>query len=197
MKKHFVFFIAIVVCLFLLNTNMFSLDSSEPPVGAVDVVFDDVMLEQADEPKQERVIAQFPNEPSQELAVYDFGVIRLKSGGYGKCVGVTLVPKGGQKVELRAQRFTKSFWGSAPRPGKVLSKWTKLSPGGMRIKFDRAGGSQDHYKLFCRVKQGDHTRIVECRDAVSIEDIKPGHCWSGPGSTDAPFGPLNMTIKNK
>lgn len=188
MKKHFVFFVALLACLFLLNTSIFSGSSVEHLHGGIDVLPPEITNSTSD------LISE---SPAAGVPVFDFGAIRLKSAGMGKCTGVTLVPKVGRNVEVRSQRFVKSLWGSAARPGKVLSKWTELSPGGMRVKFDRAGGTHDHYKIFCRVKEGANVRTVECRDVVTLQDAKPGHCWSGPGSTDASFSPLNMTIKNK
>ncbi len=196
MKKHFVFFVALLACLFLLNTNIFSHTSVSPPQGVVDVVPDEHIVPVVDvmTPIHTDNISK---SSAAGMPVFDFGSIKLKSAGMGKCTGVTLIPMVGRNVEVRSQRFVKSLWGSAARPGKVLSKWTELSPGGMRVKFDRAGGTHDHYKIFCRVKEGANVRTVECRDVVTLQDAKPGHCWSGPGSTDASFSPLNMTIKNK
>jgi hypothetical protein len=194
MKKLFVFFVALLVCLFLLNTNIFSGSAAYPSQGAVDVRPDEFMV---DEMRIERPIEVAPELRSEGIPSFDFGSIRLKSAGMGKCTGVTLVPLPGMKVQVRAQRFTKSFWGSTPKPGKVLSKWTKVSPGGLRAKFDRAGGSEDHYRIFCRVEDAQGNRPIECHRVLQLRDAKPGHCWSGPGSADAQYAPLNMTIKNK
>lgn len=198
MKKIIVFFAALVACLFLLNTNLFSRQmATRPNPEAVDLRPDE--FRKSTPLLVEEKVAQVvvPTEEPKGYPVFDFGSIRFKSAGLGKCVGVTLVPQLGKKVEVRSQRFTKSFWGAAAKPGKVLSKWTKVGPGGMRVKYDRAGGSQDYYKVFCRVRDNQGARIVDCRDALMIQDVKTGHCFSGPGSTDADYAPLSMTIRNK
>lgn len=195
MKKHIVFSAALVTCLFLLNSNLFSRSIVGPNPRLVDVYPEKMMVDPMPEPIEAVEFVEKVTERVPGQQFFDFGAIKLKSAGLGKCVGITLVPSTGKKVQVRAQRFTKSFWGSAPKPGKVLSKWIKVGPGGMRVKYDRAGGGQDYYKVFCRVQSG--AGRVDCRDVLRIEDVKPGHCWSGPGSTDASFAPLNMTIKNK
>jgi len=196
MKKYCVFFVALLVCLFLLNTNMFSRSTITPPQRETVVVADEMMVPKGpDIIKQERVSSE--KDFSKGIPVFDFGAIKLKSAGLGKCTGVTLVPTMGQLIEIRSQRFTKSFFGSEARPGKLLSEWMELNPGGMRVKFDRAGGPHDYYKIYCRIKEGNRIRTAECRDVVTIQGVKTGHCSSGPGGTEAKYAPLNMTIKKK
>ena len=130
---------------------------------------------------------------------FEFGAIKLKAVGFPlnrmKCGGITLVPRPGAAVQVRAQRFVKNYWAAAAKPGKNLSKWTDLDEGGMRVKYDRAGGGQDYYKVFCRLKGSDRT--IECQRVLTIQDFKQGHCMWGPGGVDASYSPLNMNVKNK
>jgi hypothetical protein len=125
--------------------------------------------------------------------VFEFGAIKLKSGGI--CGAVTLIPKPGRAVQVRSQRFVKSYRGMAAKPSKILSKWTDLDQGGMRVKYDHAGRAQDYYKIFCRLQGSD--RNIECRRVLIMQHFQQGHCGWGPGSVDASYAPLNMSVKNR
>ncbi len=130
--------------------------------------------------------------------VFEFGSIKLKSGGIGKCGAVTLVPYPGLEVLVRSRRFKKNWRGQEPQPEKKLlsADWVEVDPSGLRVKYDRAGGSQDYYKIFCRIQDQGNTRPVDCRRVLTIQSVKQGHCAWGPGGVDAGYAPLNMSVKN-
>ncbi len=129
---------------------------------------------------------------------FEFGAIKLKSGGVGKCGALTLMPYPGSDVIVRSQKYSKRWFGAEATPtGKPLSPWVEVPQGGLRMKYDRAGFGQDHYKIHCRVTGPHGSRSVDCQRVLSIQYPKQGHCFAGPGGTDAGYSPLNMRTKSK
>ncbi len=132
--------------------------------------------------------------------VFEFGAIKLKSGGFGRCGALTLVPYPGLQVLVRAKRFKREWFAKDPQPEKkfLSPDWIEVDQSGLRSKYDRAGSSEDYYKIFCRIQnlQGT-TRPVDCSQVLTIQSVKQGHCTWGPGGVDASYAPLNMSVKNR
>ena len=130
---------------------------------------------------------------------FEFGAIKLKAVGFPmnrmRFGGITLVPRPGVAVQVRARRFNKQYWAKTAQAAGKGSKWIDLDEAGMRVKYDLAGGAQNYYKIFCRLKGSDRT--IECQRVLTIQDLKQGHCGWGPGGVAASYSPLNMIVKNK
>ncbi len=132
------------------------------------------------------------------LPEFEFGAIKLKSGGLGRCGGVTLVPYPGYDVIVRSQRYRKGWFGKEAIPtANPLSGWVEVPQSGLRVKYDRAGLGEDHYKIHCRVVGPNGSRSADCQRVLSMHYVKQGHCLAGLGGTDAQYSPLNMRTKSR
>ncbi len=132
--------------------------------------------------------------------VFEFGAIKLKSRGLGKCGALTLVPYPGKRVWVRARRYSVKLAAKYPTANKkLLSDLVEVDPSGLRQKYDRATlGARGYYKIFCYAPDlRGNARPVDCSQVLTIQDVQQGHCEWGPGGVDASYSPLNMSVKNR
>ncbi len=116
------------------------------------------------------------------------------------CGGLTLIPQGDYDVRVRSQRFAKSLFGSAYKPGKVLSNWVDIGPGGQRFAYDWAGlRASYHYRVFCQVRNPRGNWMpVDCYKVISLYDVQHNRaCLIGPAGPSASYSGLNMNTKNR
>ncbi len=105
----------------------------------------------------------------------------IKMAAQGALCGVFNIRATKGNVHLMAQKFQSSVFSNTIEPREVTSKesetsdalgWVPLGPGGIRVRYDWAGGYSDsHYRIFCTTEQVGKKQIVNCKEYIEIDGI--------------------------